>query len=119
MSYVDREALHDYYDERPVDEEREDARREAARDAADERCVTCADCGTRWDPGYHRATRTDPAWAEREECPACGSGEVWEALSRSEQAARTDALADEYEEAEIAGDAREKARINDLLEVLQ
>lgn len=32
----------------------------------------CRDCGTKWDPHLHRATKTDPAYVEQEECPLCG-----------------------------------------------
>lgn len=52
-----------------------EARREEYEDKLDRVGVECADCGTRYDPGYHPATRSEPAWAERDSCPnpTCGS----------------------------------------------
>lgn len=52
----------------------------AAENAACERflevAVECGGCGTLYDQGYHPATRFEPAWAERTECPNCGCGEI-------------------------------------------
>jgi hypothetical protein len=52
------------------------------QDAAEDRflqaAVACRDCGTLYDPGCHSATRSEPAWAEREECPNCGSTRIKE-----------------------------------------
>ena len=54
----------------------------AGQDAAHERfleiAVQCRDCGTCYDPGHHPATRREPAWSEREECPNCGSTAIKE-----------------------------------------
>ena len=54
----------------------------AVHDAAYERfleiAVRCSDCGTRYDQGRHPATRREPAWSEREECPNCGSTAITE-----------------------------------------
>lgn len=61
-----------YFDDDRVVE----ARREAALDRFDEAAETCEDCGERWDPGYHAATRVDPAYCEHEECPRCGGQPV-------------------------------------------
>lgn len=69
---VGREALHDWLDERGADDARLEARQDAAYDDFLDRAATCADCGELWDPGYHRATRTDPAYEEMPECPYCG-----------------------------------------------
>ena len=52
-----------------------DARDDALRDEADMFAVECADCGTRWDPRWHRATRWDPAYEDQPECPECGGNE--------------------------------------------
>lgn len=38
--------------------------------------VKCRDCGTLYDRKYHEATRFEPAWAEQDQCPNCGSGEI-------------------------------------------
>jgi Zn finger protein HypA/HybF involved in hydrogenase expression len=58
----------------------EDAYLDALQDAAHERflevAVRCAECGAVYDQGYHPATRLEPAWAECEECPNCGSGAI-------------------------------------------
>jgi hypothetical protein len=56
----------------PLKAELDEARRDARQDAYDERCVTCSDCGGRWDPSFRRATRTDPVYEEYTECPRCG-----------------------------------------------
>ena len=52
----------------------------AAADAAYDRflevAVQCAECGTLYDQKAHPATASEPAWAEQEECPNCGSGEI-------------------------------------------
>ena len=52
----------------------------AAADAAYDRflevAVQCAECGTLYDQRAHPATASEPAWAEQEECPNCGSGEI-------------------------------------------
>ena len=52
----------------------------AAADAAYDRflevAVQYAECGTLYDQKAHRATASEPAWAEQEECPNCGSGEI-------------------------------------------
>jgi hypothetical protein len=54
----------------------------AAQDAAHDRfleiAAQCRDCGTCYDPGHHPATRREPAWSEREECPNCGSTAIKE-----------------------------------------
>lgn len=54
----------------------------AVQDAAHDRfleiAVQCSDCGTCYDPGHHPATRREPAWSEREECPNCGSTSIKE-----------------------------------------
>jgi hypothetical protein len=55
---------------------RGEARREAAEDAFDGIAVTCGNCGERYDPKRHPATRVDQAWVEIDCCPACGSDEV-------------------------------------------
>ena len=58
----------------------EDAYLNALQDAAYERflevAVRCGDCGAVYDQGCHPATRLEPAWAECEECPCCGSGAI-------------------------------------------
>ena len=50
---------------------------DAVQDVAYDRflavAVQCAECDALYDPGYHPATRHEPAWAEHEECPNCGS----------------------------------------------
>ena len=55
----------------------EDEYLNAVQDAAHDRflavAVQCAACDALYDPGHHRATRYEPAWVEREECPHCGS----------------------------------------------
>jgi len=52
----------------------------AAEDAAYDRflevAVDCAECATLYDQKHHPATASEPAWAEHEECPNCGSGEI-------------------------------------------
>ena len=52
----------------------------AAADAAYDRflevAVQCAECGMLYDQRAHPATASEPAWAEQEECPNCGSGEI-------------------------------------------
>lgn len=53
-----------------------DALEEARREEFLDNCVTCADCGTHYDHRYHRATRYEPAWPERDECPLCGCSQV-------------------------------------------
>lgn len=59
-----------------VDADRiEDARREAAEEEFDARAWVCEN-GHRWDPGEHRATRTDPSYVEMPECPECGGEPV-------------------------------------------
>ena len=50
-----------------------DAVQDAAYDQFLQDAVTCAECGTLYDQGYHPSTRFEPAWIEREECPNCGS----------------------------------------------
>ena len=54
----------------------------AVQDAAYDRfleiAVRCRDCGTRYDQGHPPATRREPAWSEREECPNCGSTAITE-----------------------------------------
>lgn len=42
----------------------------------DDELETCEDCGERWNPGVHPATRVDPAYADHPECPACGGEPV-------------------------------------------
>ena len=51
-----------------------DAVQDAAYDDFLKAAVECADCGALYDHGHHPATRSEPAWAEQEECPNCGSG---------------------------------------------
>ena len=46
---------------------------EAAYDRFLQTATQCSDCGTRYAQGHHPATRQEPAWSEREECPNCGS----------------------------------------------
>ena len=58
------------------EDERLDAVQDAAYDRFLEVAVTCRECGTLYDQGYHPATRLEPAWAEQEECPNCGSGAI-------------------------------------------
>jgi uncharacterized protein (DUF983 family) len=52
----------------------------AMEDAAYDRflkvAVECRECDTLYDPGHHPATRFEPTYIERAECPNCGSGEV-------------------------------------------
>jgi rubredoxin len=52
----------------------------AVQDAAYEEflkvAVECADCGALYDQGRHPATRFEPAYIERSECPNCGCGEI-------------------------------------------
>ena len=52
----------------------------AAADAAYDRflevAVQCAECRTLYDQRAHPATAFEPAGAEQEECPNCGSGEI-------------------------------------------
>ena len=50
-----------------------DATRDAAYDRFLDIAVHCADCGALYDQGHHPATRREPAWIERDECPNCGS----------------------------------------------
>ena len=60
----------------------EDDHLAAAHDAAYDRflqtAAQCGDCGTRYDQRRHPATRREPAWSEREECPSCGSTAIAE-----------------------------------------
>ena len=51
---------------------------DAAYDRFLETAVRCRECGTRYDPAYRPATRREPAWSEREECPNCGSTAITE-----------------------------------------
>ena len=66
----------------------EDDYLEALRDAAHDRfleiAVECSDCGTLYDQGHHPATRFEPAWIERGECPNCGSGGIKERTRTAE-----------------------------------
>lgn len=66
------EAMHDYYNDPPDDDRREDARREAWDDAhpADMRCD---ECGAEWWGNWTRATRWQPAEPRNDTCPECGS----------------------------------------------
>jgi len=54
-----------------VSDEYLDAVQDAAYDRFLEVAVQC-ECGTWYDQGYHPATRQEPAWVERNECPNCG-----------------------------------------------
>ena len=58
----------------------EDDHLAAAKDAAYDRfrevAVECAECGTLYDQEYHPATRSEPAYIERGDCPNCGFGEI-------------------------------------------
>jgi hypothetical protein len=60
----------------------------AAADAAYDRflevAVQCAECGTLYDQNEHPATAFEPAWAEQEECPNWGSGEIKDKTAPSE-----------------------------------
>jgi hypothetical protein len=60
----------------------------AAADAAYDRfldvAVQCAECGTLYDQKAHPATASEPAWAEQEECPNCGSGEIRDSTAPDE-----------------------------------
>jgi hypothetical protein len=58
------------------DEEYLAAAADAAYDRFLEVAVRCAECGTLYDQKAHPATASEPAWAEQEECPNCGSGET-------------------------------------------
>ena len=60
----------------------DDARQDAAYDDFDRRAVTCGACEERYDPRVHRAIRLEPAWAEVDCCPACGSSEIAEDAGR-------------------------------------
>lgn len=53
-----------------------DAVQDAAYDRFLDMAVTCSECGTLYDQGYHPSTRFEAAWAEGEECPNCGCGEI-------------------------------------------
>jgi uncharacterized protein (DUF983 family) len=53
-----------------------DAVQDAAYDDFVKVAVKCRDCGTLYDQGHHPARRLEPAWAEQEECPNCGSGAI-------------------------------------------
>lgn len=57
-------------------DEYQDAKNDVAYDEFLERAVECAECGTKYDPKVHRATRSEPAWAEVEECPNCGCADI-------------------------------------------
>ena len=54
-----------------TEEERYEAIMEAKRDAWLDRAARCPN-GHYWDPGYHRATRMDPAYEDEPQCPFCG-----------------------------------------------
>jgi len=60
----------------------EDDHLAAAQDVAYDRflemAVQCRECGTRYDQGHRPATRHEPPWTEREECPNCGSTAIAE-----------------------------------------
>ena len=49
---------------------------DAAYDRFLEVAVQCAECRTLYDQKAHPATASEPAWAEQEECPNCGSGAI-------------------------------------------
>jgi uncharacterized Zn finger protein len=61
-----------------------DAVQDAAHDHFLEVAVKCADCGTLYDRGHHPATRCEPAWIERDECPNCGSAEIKQSTGTGE-----------------------------------
>ena len=58
----------------------EEEYRAAAQDAAYDRflevAVECGRCGALYDQAQHPATRFEPAYIERGECPNCGSREI-------------------------------------------
>jgi len=58
------------------DEEHLAAGEDAAYDRFLDVAVECSECGTLYDQKHHPATASDPAWAEQEECPNCGSAEI-------------------------------------------
>ena len=60
------------YDEDMIAE----ARQDAAYDDFLRHAVKCADCGHLYCQGHHRATRTDPAYVDVDECPRCGCGDT-------------------------------------------
>ena len=60
------------------DAEHLDAIHDAAYDHFLTVAVQCAECDALHDPGYHQATRHEPGWVEREECPNCGSTAIKE-----------------------------------------
>ncbi|MBV9194639.1 MAG: hypothetical protein JO168_10890 [Solirubrobacterales bacterium] len=60
----------------PGDDDYLAAMEDEAHDRFLQVALTCAGCGMLYDHGYHPATRFEPAWAERTECPNCGSGEI-------------------------------------------
>jgi hypothetical protein len=53
-----------------------DAVQDAAYDNFLNVAVKCRDCGTLYDQGHHPASRVEPAYIERAECPNCGCGEI-------------------------------------------
>ena len=65
-----------YYDDfDPREEERQNARLDAAIDDWYDTATKCPNCGHLWQRGYHPATRVDPAYEEQPECPECGWNE--------------------------------------------
>ena len=48
-----------------------DARNEARQQEWEDKATECPACGCLYDPGYHPATRWEPAEYDRPECPQC------------------------------------------------
>jgi hypothetical protein len=63
------------YDD-PRADEAYDAYIEAQHEKWADTATECGNCGELWQPGEHRATRTDPGYYEQPDCPACGEWSI-------------------------------------------